>query len=444
MNRPPVALLLCLYLLQACGGGGDGSGSPQTPAPTPTPTPTPTLTPPPVPPTTAARLRAAMALGAARVVDDLGIIVSNSAASVFPTGVLIEPDDARIRYLGGVAIRGTTFPYRLAILGQAVTNGDPTILSGTGLPASRSGINNGYEFTLPAGSNTFEVSNLRAGFNSPIQIEIDGISSSDAGYDNGFALVGDGNIIYTGVTLPQSLVARKIKILTSWRPFLGIRLPTGNDIGPAPQRIAPISVVFQGDSITTGSVAGHSVLSWIMQASYRLGIDNPINIGVGSSGYLRKLPITTGYNFRERLGDVVKAVNGGPPDVVVVAGGINDCSVAPGGPYTAAETGAEALAYFQAIRTAAPETLIFVLGPFTDWNNATYSQTSRDCRDAIFASAAQMSKTYTIDVADWVTLANRDTVFSGTTNGPHPTNAGHAIYGERFAAAFAGIINGLP
>lgn len=379
------------------------------------------------------------------MVADPGVIATNSATSAYPTGVLIEPDDAKIRYLGGVAKRGLNFPYRLSIIGQAVTNGDPTILSGsTGLSFSRFGINNGYEFMLPASADRFEIAHLNTGANSPTVLEIDGISTSDAGYDNGYSLVGPGNFVYTEFVLPQSPIARKIKIWTGLRPFVGIRLPPGGTIGPLPTRVAPISVVFQGDSITAGSVSSHAVLSWIMQASYRLGIDNPINIGVGASGYLRKLPVTTGYNFRERIDDVVKAVNGGPPDVLVVAGGINDCGVAPGGPFTVAQTGAEALAYFQAIRTAAPETLIFILGPFTDWNNATYSQTSSDCRDAIFASAAQVSKTYTIDVADWVTLANRDTVFSGTTFGPHPTDAGHTIYGARFAASFASIIASLP
>ena len=65
------------------------------------------------------------------------------------------------------------------------------------------------------------------------------------------------------------------------------------------------------------------------------------------------------------------------------------------------------------------------------------------CRDAIFAAANTVAGTYAIDVADWVTLENRGTIFDGTANGPHPTDAGHAIYGERAADAIRAIVDSL-
>ncbi len=177
-----------------------------------------------------------------------------------------------------------------------------------------------------------------------------------------------------------------------------------------------------------------------MQASYRLGISNPIVSGVGGSGYLNRNPSDTGYNFRDRISDVLTAVDGGPPDAVVVAGGINDCSVAPGGPYTAEQVGNEALGYFQQLRAAAPKMAIFVLGPFTDYNNPNYSPTLYACRDAIFTAARQVDDTYTVDVSDWVTAENRDAVFDGIKNGPHPVATGHAIYGQRAAEKISQIL----
>ena len=108
---------------------------------------------------------------------------------------------------------------------------------------------------------------------------------------------------------------------------------------------------------------------------------------------------------------------------------------------TAVEISAAALAYFKAIRAAAPQTLIFVLGPFTDWSNPSYSVTSFACRDAIFSAANQVSYTYTIDVSNWVTLANRDQVFNRTVYGPHPIDSGHYIYGQRAGDAIRAILD---
>ncbi len=103
------------------------------------------------------------------------------------------------------------------------------------------------------------------------------------------------------------------------------------------------------------------------------------------------------------------------------------------------DVGDEALKYFQALRAGAPNMLIIVLGPFTDWNNAEYSSHLTSCRNAIFASAAKVSGTYTVDVSDWVSLANRDQVFLTTKNGPHPIDSGHEIYGKRAADAIRAL-----
>ena len=379
---------------------------------------------------------------------DFGLNVTSRSTTNFPSGVEIAPDDANVRFLGGNALRGKAFPYSRGLLGQAVTAGDPTTLAGnTGLPATRYGLNVGYEFTLPTGATSVEIANLWSGTNSPTQIAIDGKFANEAGYDSGFSLVNPGNTIYTELTFPALTKPTRFTVYVgNSRTFMGIRLPTGGSLSPATAGVTRTSVVFQGDSITEGTGATQQVFSWVMQSAFRLGIDNPINVGIGGSGYLRRRAWagTAGYNFRERLDDVTKAVGGSPPDAVVVAGGLNDCGVSNGPSFTADETGAEALLYFQALRAAAPNMLIFVVGPFSDWNNPTYHPTTAACRDAIFSAASKVSGTHTIDVSNWITAENRNTMFDSTKDKVHPLPAGHAIYGERFSQAYLSIINALP
>ncbi len=150
----------------------------------------------------------------------------------------------------------------------------------------------------------------------------------------------------------------------------------------------------------------------------------------------------TGYNHRDRIArDVLQCVNGGPPDALVIASGINDLDVVGGTAFSAAAIGAQALAIFQALRAASADMPIFVVGPWTDYNNPTYPASLVAGRDAIFAAAAQVARVHTIDVSGVVTMANRDTIFNGTVDGPHPLDAGHQIYGSFVAAAMAAYIN---
>lgn len=443
------ALASCLLdpngVLQSADGTGDGAVV-VTPAPSPTPTPTPT----PVQLASIVRLKAALANGqelpsaAMDVQVDTQLNTSHYASSA----VFFKWDNSKLRWLGGRFAVGVTYPHSVAANGIAITNGDPAILKVNGLPAYSRSIDTGTLFTLPANQNEFEVQ-LVGTTAQKLQIIVDGVQANQP-YDMTTPTVG--SLKFVKVTLPPSAAPRTITL--RWGPwsFMGLRVPSGQTLGSVPAIAVPASVVFIGDSITAGSVASTPWKTWAMQASYRLGVTEPINAGVGGSGYLARYPATTGYTFRERLDDAAKAINastnpatfsGGAPDAIVVAGGINDCGVANEGKFTPAQVGTEALAYFQAIRAAAPETPIFVLGPFTDYNNPSYSATLFQCRDAIFASAAQVTYTYTIDVSNWVTPENRDQVFSGTLYGPHPLDSGHYIYGQRAAQAIAAILQGL-
>ena len=437
-------------LCGACGSSQNTSSSP--PGATPpsvsgsvaVPAPAPVLP-------SIVRLRTALALGQELQVQPVAVQITtltNKSVYADSAVTVVDHSDARLRWLGGRFAVGTTYPADAARYGQAVTNGDITLLAGTGLPAYRLGINNGVQFTLPQNQNEFELVLLDAGFPAPMTILIDGKLTNSNGYN--IDVRNTGNFKYSRIGLPSSTSPRIITLNFAYRPFIGLRFPKDQSVGPVPATPAPASVVFIGDSITEGAVSSFPDRSWPMQAAYRLGISDPIVSGQGGAGYLRRRPEPGGYNFRERLIDATLAANtssnpatftGGAPDAIVIAGGINDCSVAPGGPYTVDQIATEALAYFKALRAAAPQTLIFVLGPFTDYNNATYSATSLTCRDAIFAAANQVSYTYTIDVSDWVTPANRDQVFTANIYGPHPIDSGHYIYGQRAGDAIRAILN---
>lgn len=442
-GRHPMLLAMCLFA-ESCGSDGNSASPPPTPIPVPVPTPAPA----PVL-SSIVRLRTALPLGQELQVQPVAVQITNlNNKSYYADGAVtvVGHSDPRLRWLGGRFAVGTKYPATLAKYGQAITNGDITIDNALGLPNGRRGINIGIEFTLPANQSEFELVLLDAGVFSPMTILVDGKLTNATGYN--LENTNTGGFKNSRIVLPTSSAARKITLNFGDRPFIELRLPANETVGAIPVLPAPATVVFIGDSITEGGSSADR--SWSMQAAYRLGISDPIVSAQGGSGYLARRPQTGGYNFRERLVDAAQSKNtstnpaifsGGAPDAIVIAGGINDCSVGPGGPYTAAQTGTEALAYFRAIRAANPEALIFVLGPFTDYNAVPYSPTSLACRDEIFAAANQVSYTYTIDVSDWVTLANRDQVFNGTVDGPHPIDSGLYIYGQRAGDAIRAILN---
>jgi lysophospholipase L1-like esterase len=376
-------------------------------------------------------LKAAIGDGGVRTVRPLAVEAATTTdTSSNSTFVTIRHDDPRLRLLGGKWAVGPAWPSNQARMPQAITPWDPGAIDANGFSNTRYGNNNGLEFTLPAGQSQFELVLLSSGTNKPIALEVDGFATNESAYDAGLSV--PGTFKYTRFRLPPSTTSRKIRIWTATRPLVGLRLPAGETLGPLPQRPHPFSMVFQGDSITEGAVSRQPSVAYPVQAAYRLGVDDPVVVAIGGSGYLR-FRGTGGYNFRQRLSDVTTAINGGPPDAVVVAGGINDCGL-----YSNAAIGSEALTYFRSLRAAAPNMTIFVVGPFTSWSGWDYTFLA-PCRNAIFAAADQVPGTYTIDVSKWVTLQNRDIVFNGNVNGPHPLDGGHYIYGQKLAEAIAKI-----
>lgn len=130
---------------------------------------------------------------------------------------------------------------------------------------------------------------------------------------------------------------------------------------------------------------------------------------VGGTGYVARGPHGTDERFITRVPGIVR----GHPDIVIVAGGINES----GEPYDTVEPAA--LEVLRQLRQGLPKARIVVLGPFYPRNPPA---SVYEVRRAIFDAAHQVGITDLIDPLPWFT--GPDAVQIGT-DGTHPTDQGH-------------------
>ncbi|WP_164549685.1 SGNH/GDSL hydrolase family protein [Altericroceibacterium xinjiangense] len=356
--------------------------------------------------------------------------------SSFTAFTAIAKEDRRVRLLGGRWKQPAHYPASAMLFPQAITDGSPEF-DANGWAPQRYGNLSGIEFTLPAGQTAFELVSFDTGSVGGAFLEIDGKRTSATPFDFDMR-TRNGVTKYLRFELPPANRARRLTLWTANLIYGGLLLPAGDTIGPAPANSENlVSVVFVGDSITEGSAASSKGLAWPAHAAARLGVRNPIVSAIGGTGYMARRADRPN-TFDERLDDVLKAVDDGPPDALVIAGGANDCAS-----YPPADIGDAAREYFAALRSAAPEMPIFVIAPFSSYTGVPYPAQSASCRDAIFDAAQSVPLTYTINTADWVTAVNRDELFDGARNGPHPVDAGHAEYGRRAAEAISSHIQAM-
>lgn len=219
-------------------------------------------------------------------------------------------------------------------------------------------------------------------------------------------LIGVAALALVAVSLVTLAMSRPLSNAAEREPR---PIPTYAKQGPD-----PVTVAFVGDSFTGGSnVGGFGDKGWPALLSDSLGFyidqDGPYFSSQGGTGYLRKGD--SSQTIGERIGTVIDQ----HPDIIVMAGGINDAEQ-----FSPAEIEAAAGAVFARFAAEAPEARIVVLGPFYPRGNAIPE--SAAARDSIFRAATANGITTLVDPLPWF---DNGGVEIGADN-THPTDAGHA------------------
>ena len=231
----------------------------------------------------------------------------------------------------------------------------------------------------------------------------------------------------------------------------GIRRTASGTLSQTTKALGP-KVAVLGDSFAEGVDTSH----WYTGFGDRLGqycAWRDVNMsGYGGTGYLADNPggIYGALTFRDRLQkDIIDAA----PDIVIVAGGLNDQ-----GGYVEATFETEADLLFDAIMTGLPDCALIVLGPF--WPDGEPVANDIKVRDSIREKSLPYARLfidnlggtipYTGTEADykdtgWMTgtgyVTNEqhdgNADFYTTTDGTHPTQAGHDYLALRLAEAIA-------
>ena len=243
----------------------------------------------------------------------------------------------------------------------------------------------------------------------------------------------DGRPAAEGV-LPPGGRARRLRLEFPTRAIRDLTLEAGGDLrwGGAVARglrtpdltLGP-RAIFLGDSYTSGAGASAPYGSWAITAGRLLGWDAWAS-GRGTTGYANPGFFEPGATFADRVRrDVIRF----RPDVVVVAGGINDVQ-ARFYSVEAVREGAQRL--FATLRRQLPAARLVVLGP---WQVRRLRTARFDAiHAAIAGAAAEAGATFLDNVAQgWMAGDDLDWIL-----GPdrlHPTQAGHDHIARRFAEA---------
>lgn len=238
--------------------------------------------------------------------------------------------------------------------------------------------------------------------------------------------------------LPVTFATREQRLLE----FEGYGLPfAGVIVGPndtvwQPQGRGPRCIIV-GDSYTEGTGAtGSAVTGWAKTFADMMDWPDVFNSGVGGTGYL-----ATGASGRVKFRDRLTAdVINWNPDIVIVAGGCNDNAA------SASALQTEVDLVFSTLRTALPLAQLICVGPFFPGGLAA---TYLPVQTSIFAGA-QPYVLGTIDtaVAPWFTGTGKVGATTGSGNsdlyissdGTHPTQAGHDYMGQRMAEGVSALL----
>ena len=349
-----------------------------------------------------------------------------SGSSSIASARTVEPDAAgAIRFVGTVPTRGTVYPNTLFLAsnrnGIALTslNGHPCWYA---------------EFDHDGSVVEFITRGTAAGF----RIMVNGQFTGPAQRNSATA---DGQFYPVKIDF-GSRAMRRIRLEVNGNFEFGKFFIEPTASMWATPRIGP-RVCFIGDSFTeptisdtaTATVVSTGHEGWATICSRLLGWHDRYVLGSGSTGYL-----TSGtpgrVKFRDRVQNDVIARN---PDIVVVAGGINDSA------YTPAQLGAEAALLYEQIRAGLPGARLYVLSPFFP---RTPDAAILARSDALKAEALKVGAAF-IDtlVPSIITGSGKQGSPNGSGNaevytgadGTHPTFLGHEHLGRRVATLIHAI-----
>ncbi|MCA3186851.1 SGNH/GDSL hydrolase family protein [Cupriavidus sp.] len=404
---------------QASTGGGGTGAQPASPPPVTTPTPTPEK-PQTALQATQALLKATASRGAIPGVMASPPIITCGTAnmpSTIANSTLIAPDNPALRYNGTLVQAGPLHPDNTLVRNIAVNYGG-----------------------LGRGSNVLHIDFVT---DAPVfEILVKGnveISAHRILVDGAYAATtpvsypDDGNLYLTRVDFQGERKARHIRIETNDMRFGGIRVGQGDTVSAAPAQ-GNVRAIALGDSVTEGmSGHGYSFENYATRLGYEMGWKDMYVSGVGSTGYLAAP--STKLKLRDRLATDVYPFN---PHVILIAAGINDA------PFPPDALQAEAALLFDDIKAKLPNTIVFVLGPWSPGSTHVIQ------RDAIKAAVGGRANFHFIDNVgeQWQTgsgnVANPKGDGNGdvyvSADGTHPTLAGHIFLTEKVAAAMRKVI----
>lgn len=364
---------------------------------------------------------------------------ASGASTTIPGAVLVQPEDARLTYLGATGfVRGTVYPDTLFAM--------PT----SRYPGQR-GSQPTYAVDFTTDASVFEVyTKYLNATQQTIQVKVDGHRTTVTP-----RLVGGTNLgsrLLYKVDLGSS-ATRRITLETSYNPFGGIWVPAGASVTKSP--VPAERWLVMGDSISGGSAenTGAGNGTWVQRTGDYLGWRDGWNQSIGGTGYVATSGSSVAIPARTDQDVVAYA-----PDHLVLWAGYNDQLESQSSIASAASQ------TLQKVATGSPGTSTYVVGPWSKSGTPVASLTATD--ETLRQVAAQAGvpfvspRTGTVYGADgqvaayqrpWITGTGNAGAPNGTGNadqyvsqdGVHPTDAGHRYIAQRMALALEQVL-GTP
>lgn len=337
----------------------------------------------------------------------------NGDTNLIANGVTYDMADPRIRRLGGPwAVVSSTTPGNRMMRQRNVV-----YLTANG----QVGGNPIIELLIDAGVTQIEWKGTGCTY---VGVTIDGRMTQAMGEAVSPAISSGGYRTHL-LTLTASASPRRVRLRFQADIQIGdVRVNAGGKLlDPARPRRGSVYII--GDSITEGTGASQvKITGWANRFGQMTGFDQVANGGVGGTGWVKS--ISTGENALSRIASIVTNVDGGPPDMLVCALGINDVSA------TQADLdaiSANVTTFMTAMRASAPYMPIVVLGPFGGWGGWGAQEAKQS---AIFAAANAFPFVHTIDTAPWWSVpAEYQTWYNQPVDPTHPIDTGHTAIATR-------------